>query len=174
MHNIKTEEGKQGSMLSRRKTLHQSLMAIKFFKKTGFAPHGLFQSIHRNNRNIINSSLNRTKDRASQILYAENTGQSWKQNPDLTNSKTFAFQEACKYAGVLKMCQKMGIDPLPTLNLIGFNQFPSPEEIFELYPTVKTVVDEANEFINHAIEIAGLNIHHLGRTNKPTPGVGLM
>ncbi len=115
----------------------------------------LLHSIDESNQFLIEGSRTRAIKRANaivQVQLLENSGWS---NPALIDPSSSAAIEARKYAAVVIMNQKTGLDIVSHLNsLTDGVKFPSAESLINAYPYVADCINKTEEFLNQAISIA--------------------
>lgn len=157
MTGTRTSEGGVGSMIERRKSLFFIMNDLIHLKKIpkSFTPirNIITARIENKLQSLIKGSNKRAQERIKSI--AENTKNiSAPEDPDST-----AADEARKYAGIVYMNMRMGIDMVAELNKLadGTVIFPSLESLKESQPYIEETLNNAERFLNEALQIAGFN-----------------
>ncbi|MFA5135851.1 MAG: CDP-alcohol phosphatidyltransferase family protein [Patescibacteria group bacterium] len=157
MTGTRTSEGGMGSMIERRKSLFFIMNDLIHLKKIpkSFTPvrNKITARIEKKLQSLIKGSRNRAQERIKSI--AENTKNvNAPEDPDST-----AADEARKYAGIVYMNTRMGIDMVAELNELADDAvvFPSLESLKESQPYIAETLTNAEKFLDEALQIAGFN-----------------
>jgi len=155
MCSVKTSEGGIGGMIERRKTLFfilQNLIVLNKLPK-GLHPvrEKIIQSIDRQIKRLIDESFRRAQER---IMYIFESGKKITAPPDPESS---GASEARKYAGIVSLNNRIGIDIVRKLNVLaeGHVIFPTVESLMESQAYIAESLDKAQDFLNEALSIAG-------------------
>lgn len=158
--NVETGEGGIGSMLERRRILYSVLHDLAVLKTTpksdAVLRSKLLQRIDTNNEALISKSQKGAKDRIEALRKAAHTT-NWN-NDNLGNDKSLASGAARKYAAVVLMNKKIGIDTVAFLNQLaeGKITFPSAEDLIGKYSYIPTSLEAIDGFYQEALRIANI------------------
>lgn len=155
MSDVKTSEGGIGGMIERRKTLFfilQDLIALNNLPQA-MSPirERITKSVDRHIKLLIEGSFERAKERIEHIAKSTTVIAA----PD--DPESSGASEARKYAGVVMLNNRMGIDIVSELNALanGSVVFPTAEELKERQPYIEETLGKAQYFLDEALSIAG-------------------
>lgn len=156
---VHTSEGGQGSMIERRKTLLLILCKLgKINSGTTVSDKSrakILSQVNHLTDSLINGSRRRAVGRIDQILEAlPFVDQQWN-NPSLDCPISPAAIEARKYAAVVRMNQREGLDMVRYLNTMAHREvFPSWEELSQRYGYIDDCIKDTEPFLEAAFSLA--------------------
>jgi hypothetical protein len=155
MVGVKTKEGGMGSMIQRRKTLFFILQDLVNRKKI---PSQLEVARERSKRGIVkrleklmHEGQMRAKERMEKLR--KWTGYVFAPSDE----DSAGASEARKYAGIVRMSNRMGIDIVAELNALAENrvEFPTDQKLAEEHAYIADTLEKSNAFLTEALQIAG-------------------
>lgn len=155
---VHTSEGGQGSMLERRRVLLVILQKLgKLNSNTNpseSSRSNILSEVDANINLLIKSSEQRAKERIGQIMASGPFVQRGWNNTALDDETSPAAIEARKYATVVLMNQREGLDIVSHLNeLAGQEMFPSLESLSQRYLYVGECIKSTEQFLNDALKL---------------------
>ena len=159
MAGAKTSEGGLGSMIERRMTLYfilKDLINLNKIPDTRKIKRARLKAdIDQRIENLVDNSFQRAKDRINQIESSDQLYRKKILNDSLNDADSAAGAEARKYAGIVKLNERIGIDIIKELDKLteGRIEFPSVSEL-ENYGHIKESLKNAQGFLDSALEIA--------------------
>lgn len=156
MSGIKTKEGGPGGMIMRRVKLYfilRDLIKLNSLNEgSAHQKNSILRRINSSVEKLIEGSVKKAKERIDRID---------KHNVRIieapVNPASSGASEARKYAGIVLLNNRIGVDIVGELNLLAgkINMFPSVESLKRNNTYIESSLGRAEEFLKEALTIAG-------------------
>lgn len=174
MTGVRTSEGGQGSMLERRRVLLWVLLNLGLLNrrtimeclllelKRGWQivnqnttqDERLLQTVDSYTASLISSSHSKAQERVVTMASAATFQVNGWHNPALADPNSSAAVEARKYAAVVLLNERMGLQIVDHLNaLVEEVEFPSAQLLMARYPYIAESVHNTGDFLRRAVGI---------------------
>lgn len=154
------ESAGMGSMLHRRIVLLFDLIRLGNLSRGIPSESQIRKTVSQVNANLdslIEGSEEKAKARIDKILLSPTFENRW-DNQALNDPNSAAATEAGKYAAVVTMNQRVGLDPVGYLNSVAKSEvFPSAEYLMANYEYIRERVNNMQPFLDFALSLINPN-----------------